>query len=129
MSFRVSKKHHKLSAAVDSIDNQALSDHRNIRGLEKKRIKKQEKLIFEPRLDVVMPEGYQVQLRGLKQLPNNFEQSLNDYKQEQFRFRLQPLRIISDKGLLVSWNQAWFIRIKSLVNQLVRFNVQLLLCK
>ena len=58
-------------------------------------------LLFQSVPDVVIPSKHDVPLYGLQKLPKRFLQ--NSVKlREDFRFRIQPTRITSENGILVS---------------------------
>ena len=58
------------------------------------------KLLFQSVPDVVIPNKHEVLIRGLKELPENFRQ-ISPSQKEDFRYRLQPTRIMDKNGLLV----------------------------
>lgn len=70
--------------------------------LNKEKTKEEPKLMFQPAVDIVLPSGFKVILRGLKELPDNFRLRSSNEK-DTFSFQLQPSRIIGQSGLLVRY--------------------------
>ena len=63
--------------------------------------REEHKLLFQSVSNVVLPSSHNVPLHGLQKLPKRFLQ-ISPYLREEFRFQIQPSRIISENGILVS---------------------------